>query len=183
MNNFQRLFDLIDKHGLTAKAVAEETGISTGNITDWKVGRCAPTGKKITQLADYFGCTADYLLERTDTPRCVHLPDNLIDKITAGDRRFVDLNKILHKPKRRKAFCFIRHKDRGKIKKIYFLARAYDGSLISEKEFCALFEFHSDIAADEYGILLSPKNYLTFRKIYDIYLESYINAKITEMFD
>lgn len=181
MNNFQRLYDLIDEHGLTAKAVAEETGISSGNISDWKSGRSMPASKKLVQLADYFGCSVDYLLERTDTPYAVTVLDSVLYQIAANDRYFIDLNKIIHKPANGKIFCYIKHKDRGKIKKIYFLAKRFTGSKFSEKEFCSIFEYHSDPSAREYGISLSAKNFLAFRKIYTAYLNAYINNRLLEL--
>ena len=68
MVNLSNLFQRIAEQGLTAKKVSEATGISTGNISDWKSGRSMPTAVKLDILADYLDCSVDYLLGRTDNP-------------------------------------------------------------------------------------------------------------------
>ena len=42
--------------------LSDDTGISTGNISDWKSGRSMPTASKLVILADYLDCSVDYLL-------------------------------------------------------------------------------------------------------------------------
>ncbi len=59
-NLFQRIKDC----KITAKKLSEDTGISTGNISDWKNGRSMPSASKLDILADYLDCSVDYLLGR-----------------------------------------------------------------------------------------------------------------------
>jgi len=59
---------LISKKGINSKKLSDATGISTGNISDWKSGRSMPTASKLIILADYLDCSIDYLLGRTDVP-------------------------------------------------------------------------------------------------------------------
>lgn len=68
MVNLDNLFKRIVEQGLNAKKVSEATGISTGNISDWKNGRSMPSAIKLDILADYLDCSVDYLLGRTDNP-------------------------------------------------------------------------------------------------------------------
>ncbi len=68
MANLNNLFIRINDLGINAKTLSENTGISTGNISDWKSGRSMPTAKKLISLADYLECSIDYLLGRTDNP-------------------------------------------------------------------------------------------------------------------
>jgi len=68
MVNLDNLFLRIKELKLTAKKVSEDTGISTGNISDWKSGRSMPSAIKLDILADYLDCSVDYLLGRTDNP-------------------------------------------------------------------------------------------------------------------
>lgn len=68
MVNLNNLFYRIDELGLTAKKVSDDTGISTGNISDWKSGRSMPSAVKLDILATYLKCSVDYLLGRTDNP-------------------------------------------------------------------------------------------------------------------
>ena len=68
MVNLYNLFLRIKELNLTAKKLSNDTGISTGNISDWKSGRSMPTAIKLDTLADYLDCSVDYLLGRTDNP-------------------------------------------------------------------------------------------------------------------
>lgn len=68
MANLNNLFIRINDLGINAKTLSENTGISTGNISDWKSGRSMPTAKKLISLADYLNCSIDYLLGRTNNP-------------------------------------------------------------------------------------------------------------------
>lgn len=68
MVNLNNLFAIIELKGLTASKVSADTGISTGNISDWKKGRSLPTAIKLDVLADYFNCSVDYLIGRTNNP-------------------------------------------------------------------------------------------------------------------
>ena len=68
MVNLDNLFKRISDQGLTAKKLSDATGISTGNISDWKSGRSMPSAIKLDILADYLDCSVDYLLGRTDNP-------------------------------------------------------------------------------------------------------------------
>lgn len=68
MVKLDNLFIRIKERGLTAKKVSDATGISTGNISDWKSGRSMPSAVKLDILADYLDCSVDYLLGRTDKP-------------------------------------------------------------------------------------------------------------------
>ncbi len=63
-NFFKRMLDL----NTTAKKVSEKTGISTGNISDWKSGRCLPSAEELAKIADCLDCSVDYLLGRTNNP-------------------------------------------------------------------------------------------------------------------
>jgi len=68
MVNLDNLFLRIEELGLNAKNVADATGISTGNISDWKSGRSMPSALKLDILATHLNCSVDYLLGRTDNP-------------------------------------------------------------------------------------------------------------------
>lgn len=71
MINSDNLFVRIKELHLSAKKVSEATGISTGNISDWKSGRSMPSAVNLAILADYLKCSIDYLLGRVDFPELV----------------------------------------------------------------------------------------------------------------
>lgn len=60
----ENLFQRIKDCKITAKKLSEDTGISTGNISDWKNGRSMPSASKLDILANYLDCSVDYLLGR-----------------------------------------------------------------------------------------------------------------------
>ncbi len=68
MVNIDNLFKIIAEKGITQSKLAEDTSISTGNISDWKKGKSMPSAIKLDELATYFDCSVDYLLGRTDKP-------------------------------------------------------------------------------------------------------------------
>ncbi len=57
--------DLCAKRGLSANYVAKELSISSGTITGWKQGR-TPQNATLKKIADYFGVTTEYLLEKEE---------------------------------------------------------------------------------------------------------------------
>lgn len=65
--DLKNLFKLLEPRG-TSSQLAAATGISTGNIADWKSGKSKPAAEALVLIADYFGCSVDYLLGRTDNP-------------------------------------------------------------------------------------------------------------------
>lgn len=65
MPNLDNLFRLLQNRG-SSKDLSNQTGISTGNISDWKSGRSKPGLEALIKIADYFDCSIDYILGRTD---------------------------------------------------------------------------------------------------------------------
>lgn len=80
MANIDKLFERIEELNLTAKKVSDATGISTGNLSDWKSGRCLPSAEKLEKLADYLDCSVDYLLGRTEVPEVNRGQQHIISK-------------------------------------------------------------------------------------------------------
>lgn len=62
MTKIPNLFDLMQKKGITPKKLSEDTGISAGNISDWKSGRSSPSIIALKILSKYFEVPVDYLL-------------------------------------------------------------------------------------------------------------------------
>ena len=65
---WQRFYDLCVKMGTKPNPVGKITGISSATITQWKQGSI-PSGESLAKIADYFDCSIDYLLGRTDNPQ------------------------------------------------------------------------------------------------------------------
>ena len=69
MEHSDRILQIIEEKGLTEYRVAKETGISNSLLSLW---RKKPTSKiysgNLVLIADYLGCSVDYLLGRTEDP-------------------------------------------------------------------------------------------------------------------
>ncbi len=65
MPNLTNLCDLLKQRG-KAEGLSRKTGISSGNISDWKSGRSKPGLDSLLKIAEYFNCSVDYLLDRTN---------------------------------------------------------------------------------------------------------------------
>lgn len=66
MVNSDNIFKLLDEKGITAYELSKKTGISTGNISNWKTQKLMPNAQKLEVLADFFNCSIDYLLGREE---------------------------------------------------------------------------------------------------------------------
>lgn len=66
MNKIPKLFKLMQIRGVSSYQIAKATGISTGNISDWKSGKCGPSKKAIDQLAEYFSVPPEYFFSEDD---------------------------------------------------------------------------------------------------------------------
>lgn len=69
MEHSDRILQIIEERGFTEYRVAKETGISNSLFSLW---RKKPTSNiyssKLVLIADYLGCSVDYLLGRTENP-------------------------------------------------------------------------------------------------------------------
>lgn len=66
---FAEIFvQVLEKKNISAYRLSQETGITQGMISYWKSGERMPSAENLITLADYFGCSVDYLLGRTDNP-------------------------------------------------------------------------------------------------------------------
>lgn len=76
MPDLTNLFNLLEEDG-AAKSLSKATGISSGNICDWKSGRSKPNAETLVKVADYFTCSVDYLLGRTNMKEFVKTPTSV----------------------------------------------------------------------------------------------------------
>lgn len=65
------LRNLLKERG-KSEELSKNTGISSGNISDWKSGRSKPALESLIKIANHFDCSVDYLLDRTDVREVNH---------------------------------------------------------------------------------------------------------------
>jgi transcriptional regulator with XRE-family HTH domain len=64
----QRIKQLRNNFNLSQQEIADRTGISRGNISNYEKDRVAPASETIITLARFFQVSADWLLTGTETP-------------------------------------------------------------------------------------------------------------------
>lgn len=64
---WERLCKLCEERKIKPNTVAKAIGLSNAVATGWKNGSI-PSGEALIKLADYFDCSVDYLLGRTENP-------------------------------------------------------------------------------------------------------------------
>lgn len=67
---WDRFVELCEKNGEKPNSVTKKLHMSNSIATVWKSGKI-PTGTVLSQIADYFDVSVDYLLGRTDNPKGV----------------------------------------------------------------------------------------------------------------
>ena len=76
MEHSDRIIQIIESRGLTTYKVAKGTGITNSLFSLW---RKKPTSKiysgNLVLIADYLGCSVDYLLGRTEDPKLYQVED------------------------------------------------------------------------------------------------------------
>ncbi|PJO84508.1 XRE family transcriptional regulator [Enterococcus faecium] len=77
MTVFERIKFLAKKHSKTMKQVTIDLGYSENYFYSLKSGK-QPSAEKLTEIADYFDVSVDYLLgrEERETPKHVDLSEN-----------------------------------------------------------------------------------------------------------
>ena len=61
---YKKYVELRDSKGLTDYKVSLDTGITKSTFSDWKNGRSVPKLEKLSKIADYFGVTVDYFINK-----------------------------------------------------------------------------------------------------------------------
>lgn len=80
---FDRIKELAKKQGLSINLLEEKLGYSRNTIYNLKNSK--PSTERISEIADYFNVSTDYLLGRTDNPSIAK--DDTIAGYTSDDLR------------------------------------------------------------------------------------------------
>lgn len=64
---YQVFVDLCHQKGISESKAAESVGLNRASVSKWKAG-AIPNGATLSKLADYFGVSADYLLNGGRVP-------------------------------------------------------------------------------------------------------------------
>ncbi len=78
---WERFYDLCIKKNTKPNPVVKAIGLSSPVATKWKKDGALPNGETLIKLADYLGCSVDYLLGRTDQPTTIFADASLPEGI------------------------------------------------------------------------------------------------------
>lgn len=95
-NSFrERLAELMEERSINTIALSKEIGYSNSVISRWLKKEIYPKLQTIKILADYFGCSVDYLAGRSEI---------FVGESSAGNADFVEQVQFLLKEKRVSAY-------------------------------------------------------------------------------
>lgn len=80
---YEKIKKLADKRGISLTKLEEDLGYSRNTL--YKLKSQKPNAERISEIADYFQVSTDYLLGRTDNPRIAS--DETIGGYTSEDLR------------------------------------------------------------------------------------------------
>jgi len=63
---WERFFHLCELNNKKPTPVGKEIGVSSGIISTWKKEGYCPSGEMLIKVANYFDCSIDYLVGRSD---------------------------------------------------------------------------------------------------------------------
>ncbi|MCX4341758.1 MAG: helix-turn-helix domain-containing protein [Lachnospiraceae bacterium] len=75
---WERFYHLCEINNKKPTPVGRELGISSGIITTWKKEGHCPSGEMLIKIANYFGCSIDYLVGRSD---CIEIQKSEVSDI------------------------------------------------------------------------------------------------------
>jgi len=67
---YDRFTKLCEMNNVKPGAVSKGTGVSTATLTSWKQGKYTPKPDKLQKIADFFGVSLDFMMEKTDFMYC-----------------------------------------------------------------------------------------------------------------
>ena len=181
----EKIKQLAKDRDIPVKTMLQETGLAVNTMSNMKTSM--PKADNLAKIADYLGCSVDYLLGRSSTVEVLNLPNKLFEALKTkyslnlnSFKEFININDIMQQPKPlmpgRKDY-FVRDIHFDKIKEIYSKAAAYrNGDIIGEDEFLKLFEYYKFQLGDynASGYVLSKKDYPKFDEVYSYYTESFV---------
>lgn len=86
-------FKLCENNQTTPNAIAKIIGISNATTTKWKKGSI-PNGETLIKIADYFDCSVDYLLGRTDIQKLICSQDFYKHTLSVNKAKATGFSKL-----------------------------------------------------------------------------------------
>lgn len=103
MSFISQIETLLKENGITKKKMLADLGLSINSFTNWSKRGTIPSAKVLDEIANYFGVSVDYLLEKssdTNPPEDARLI-SLIKTLTAEEKTALEnfINYLIKKRK------------------------------------------------------------------------------------
>ena len=98
-----RLKELREEKGLTQDAIAKALGTTQTNIGRWEKCKNEPSSTMLILLADFFECTIDYLLGRSDDFGNIEIKEKDSPTLTVDEQQLLNDFRALPKPEQAQA--------------------------------------------------------------------------------
>ena len=69
----------LEKNDMNRNQLAKGTGISYGNIQDWKSGKCQPSHKALEKIAKFFSVPIEYFSDEENPTYINYVSNNVIN--------------------------------------------------------------------------------------------------------
>ena len=93
----ENLRKIREKRNINQLKIAMDIGITQESISKYETGNAFPSKEILIKLADYFNCSIDYLLNRTDNPNInkekISKEDEKIENLIFRFKNLSDENK------------------------------------------------------------------------------------------
>lgn len=93
----ENLKKIREKRNINQLKIAMDIGITQESISKYETGNAFPSKEILIKLADYFNCSIDYLLNRTDNPNMnkekISKEDEKIENLIFRYKSLSDENK------------------------------------------------------------------------------------------
>ena len=103
-----RILELREELNLTQAEIAEVIKTSRTNIGRWEKGLNEPTASQLIKLADFFDCSIDYLLGRTDEFDYAKSTKKKSAELTSSEQTLLEDFRSLPKPDQAQAQEYMR---------------------------------------------------------------------------
>jgi len=67
MKTNKKIVLLRERMGFTQQEVANQIGVTRGNVSRWEVGTHIPRGATLQKISEFFGVPIDYLIDEKQT--------------------------------------------------------------------------------------------------------------------
>jgi transcriptional regulator with XRE-family HTH domain len=95
----KRLKHLRDRRGLAQKFVAEKIGVKNNTLSAYESGDREPNFQILTNLADFYEVTTDYLIGVTDSPIRTKEQDEFIKDVDLSVRELREKYNLVYEGK------------------------------------------------------------------------------------